>query len=63
MKELAETPKEAVKKIAAKGALNEVGEFENEMRQKLGLPAITQKNEEADKVLKETGAKKTAGGE
>jgi heterodisulfide reductase subunit C2 len=55
--------KEVVKKLAAKGWLNEIGEFDNEMRQKLGLPPITQKGEESDKVLKASGAKKLAGGE
>lgn len=55
--------KEAIKKIAAKGWLNEVGEFENEMRAKQGLPPIMQKGEEQDKVLKAAGAKKLAGGE
>jgi heterodisulfide reductase subunit C len=44
-------------------AYNEIGEFDNEMRQKMGLPVIEQKGEEPDKVLKAAGAKKLAGGE
>jgi len=55
--------REVVKKIAAKGWLNEIGEFDNEMRQKMGLPIIEQKSDEPDKVLKASGAKKLSGGE
>jgi len=54
--------KQAVKSIAKMGWLNEIGEFDNTMREKMGLPPIEQKGEEADKVLENEGAKKLAGG-
>jgi heterodisulfide reductase subunit C len=57
-----EAYKGAVKSIGSMGWLNEIGEFDNQMREKLGLPPITQKGEEADKVLDKEGAKKLAGG-
>ena len=58
-----EAYKGAVKSIGSMGWLNEIGEFDNQMREKLGLPPITQKGDEADKVLEKEGAKKLAGGD
>jgi heterodisulfide reductase subunit C len=55
--------REAVKSIAAMGRLTDVGEFENSMREKLGLPPVDKRPEDYDKILEAAGAKKLAGGE
>lgn len=50
--------KEQGRLIGEMGRLYEVTDFENEKREKSGLPKVKKKNEEIDKIYTKTGIKK-----